>query len=139
MMAMLVAFYTLLVAAFSAAFRSWWPLAAFWGLSLNRMLPILLGQAPKEDEKALVLRGWVAGVLFYLGFVSLTVLAPVPELGLTPRVVASLGLPGEGLWIDEPHRALAFGFLYFAVTAISGAFGHAWIPAPRFDASERTG
>lgn len=129
--AALVGFYTLFVGAFAASFGTWWPLLAFWGLSLNRLLPLLLGQAPKPAQKALVLRGWVAGVIFYLGFVALTVMAPVPDFGAAR--VAGGTLPDGGLWIDEPYRALAFGFLYFAATALSGAFGHAWIPAPGLD------
>jgi len=120
--------YTLFVGGFAAAFGTWWPLLAFWGLTLNRALPMLLRQARPGEEGALVLRTWVAGVIFYLGFTALTVVADVPPLGLTPDVAAAVDLPGGGLWIDEPHRALAFGSLYFAATALSGAFAHAWVP-----------
>jgi len=42
------------------------------------------------------------------------VLLPVPRLGITG------GLPGEttGLWVSEPHRALAFGAVYFLAQAL---------------------
>ena len=56
------------------------------------------------------------------------ILLPLPRLGLTPEVVARLALPGSGQWVEQPHRVLAFGFLYFAATAISEAFGHRWVP-----------
>src|SRR5262245_39016478 len=31
-------FYTLFVGGFALAFHTWWPLASFWALMLNRML-----------------------------------------------------------------------------------------------------
>lgn len=54
----------------------------------------------------------------------------LPELGVTAGVQVELALPGSGLWIDEPQRVLAFGALYFGLTAVgevlsrgrSGAF-----------------
>jgi hypothetical protein len=123
----LSAFYTLFVGGFALAFKTWWPLVSFWGLQANRLLGVLVGQPPSGEEKAFLGRTWVAGVMFYLGGAFATILLPIPRFGLTPGVVAGQHLTGGGLWIDEPHRAMAFGFLYFAATAISELYGHRWL------------
>jgi hypothetical protein len=121
------AFYTLFVGGFALAFKTWWPLASFWGLMLNRLMSALVGQAPSGDEIALAQRGWAAAGLFYLGFAFLTTFLPLPRLGLTPSVVSAQDLPGSGLWISQPWRVMAFGFLYFAATGLSELVGHRWL------------
>jgi hypothetical protein len=120
-------FYTLFVGGFALGFHTWWPLASFWGLMLNRMLSVLLGQAEQGDERAFLQRGWAAGVMFYLLFGGLTVFLPLPRLGLTPSVVSAQSLPGGGLWIDQPWRVMAFGFLYFTATGLSELGEHRWL------------
>lgn len=119
-------FYTLFVGGFGLAFKTWWPLASFWGLMLNRMASVLLGQAEPGDERAFASRGWAAGAVFYLGFAFVTVFLPLPRLGLTPEAVSALDLPGSGLWVSQPWRVLAFGFLYFTATGISELREHRW-------------
>lgn len=118
--------YTLFVAAFSFSFGQWWPLWAFWGMTLNRLLGILLGQAPTGQEKAFVQKSWIVGALLYFFFVFFTVLAPLPALGVTPDVVAKQGFTMTGLWVEDPQTALALGFLYYASVALSEMFGHSW-------------
>lgn len=120
-------FYTLFVAAFALAFGTWWPIWAFGGLTLNRLLGAVVGQAPTGAEKAYVLKGWAIGVIFYLAFVFTTTLLPIPALGITSAVRASQDLPGSGLWIDAPQRVIAFGFLYFTAWGISDLYGHRWL------------
>lgn len=120
------ALYTLFAGAFSLIFRSWWPLASFWGLSLNRLLGVVLGQVPDEEQKAFVMRGWSAGIAFYLLGCFATLLLPVPALGITPRAVAAQHIPGTGLWVQQPYRVIAFGFFYFFLTAWSEANSHTW-------------
>jgi hypothetical protein len=120
-------FYTLFVAAFALAFRTWWPVVSFWVLMMNRMLSVLLGQAQSGDERAMLQRGWAAGVLFYLAFGGLTTMVPMPRLGLTSDLLASQHLPGSGLWIDQPWRVMAFGFLYFTATGLSELVEHRWL------------
>ena len=123
-------FYTLFVGGFALGFGVWWPVVAFWGLTLNRMLSVLLGDAPEGMERRYVRAGWALSVLYYLGGVFLTVLAPLPELGLTASVRSTLDLPGSGLWVDEPHRVLAFGVVYFGMTGIGELAG--WARSERF-------
>jgi hypothetical protein len=120
-------FYTLFVAGFALAFHTWWPIVAFWGLTANRLLAVLMGWVPAGKARDYVRRGWAAGALYYIGGVMLTTLLPVPRLGITRDVVRSLALPGEGLWIDQPHRVVAFGFLYFLARGISELYEHRWL------------
>jgi len=120
-------FYSLFLAGFSLGFRTWWPIVGFWFLTLNRLSSVLFGQAPDGDERALIVGGWGAGVVFYLFGAFATVLLPVPRLGITRSVVSELGLPGEGLWVDEPERAVAFAAIYFALAAWSELVSHRWL------------
>jgi hypothetical protein len=122
----LAGLYTVFAGGFALAFKTWWPLGAFWLLTLNRLLTILLGQAPAGRERQLVTASWAARVLFYLMFVFATSFLPIPRLGITETVVRAERLPGSGLWIDEPQRVLAFGFLYFTVVALSELSGYTW-------------
>jgi len=122
-------FYTLFVGAFAAAFGTWWPLGAFWALTLNRLLGVLLGQVPSDEGKMFIMRGWAVGVMAYLGAVFATTLLPVPALGVTADVRAAADLPGGGLWIDEPQRVIAAGFLYFFALGLSELADHGWLPA----------
>lgn len=116
-------FYTLFVGAFALGFGTWWPLWAFWALTFNRMLGVLLGDAAHGEEKRYVQAGWGLSVLYYVGGAFATIWLPLPRLGLERGVLQALDLPGSGLWIDEPHRVLAFGALYFGLTGIGEVLG----------------
>jgi hypothetical protein len=121
-------FYSLFVLGFALAFKSWWPLLSFWGLTLNRLLGVIFGVAPTGREKEFMQRGWGIAVLFYVGFAFVTTFLPMPRLGLTPDVVSAQNLRGSGLWISEPWRVIAFGFLYFLASGVSELFAHRWLP-----------
>lgn len=120
------AFYTLFVAGFSLAFKSWWPLASFWGQMGNRLLSVWFGRAPSEEQKQRIQLGWGVTCVCYLLGCFATVLLPIPRLGLTPDVVSRANLSGEGLWIDQPWRVAAFGFLYFTLVGWSELYEHRW-------------
>ena len=115
--------YSLFAGAFSLAFSSWWPLAAFWGLMANRLLGVLVGQPAEGREREFVMASWAAGAGAYLLSVFATVFTPVPRLGITPAVVSTLSLPGSGLWIEEPHRVVASGVIYFGLVGLWELFG----------------
>ena len=107
-------FYSLFAGGFALAFHTWWPLTSFWLLTLNRLSGVLFRQAPTGDERAFLQAGWAASAISYLLGVGLTIVLPVPRLGLTAAVVRTLDLPGSGLWIAQPWRVVAFGALYYA-------------------------
>lgn len=118
-------FYSLFVGGFALGYKTWWPLYAFWGLTLNRMLGILIGDAPVGKERQYVQAGWGLSAMYYLGGAFATLWIPVPALGITREVRAALDLPGSGVWIDEPQRVLAFGVLYFGLTGVGEVLGWA--------------
>jgi len=120
-------FYTLFVGGFALGFHTWWPVFAFWGLTLNRMLGVIVGQAPTGEEQRLIKAGWAVGVMSYLVAVFASTFLPVPRLGITPEVIGAANLPGTGLWVDQPYRVLAAGMLYFTAVGISALRDHRWI------------
>jgi hypothetical protein len=44
--------------------------------------------------------------------------APIPRLGVTDAVIESQHFTTGGLLTEQPHRALAFGTLYFGIVAL---------------------
>ena len=85
---------------------------------LDRMLGVVVSPAGDLKEANVVMLGWALTVVAYLGCCFLTVLAPMPRLGITPEVVQRQAFTGGGLWIDQPHTAIAFGFCYFLVVGL---------------------
>jgi hypothetical protein len=122
----LSAFYTLFAAGFALGMKHWWPLAAFWGLTVNRLLGIALGQAPRGKERELMQAGWAAGAMAYLFGAFVTVLAPLPAFGVRPEMLGAAGEDSSGLWIDEPHRVVAFAMVYFTLAGLFTLFAHRW-------------
>ena len=118
--------YSVFAGGFALAFETWWPFVAFWSLTANRMLGVLLHRAPDGEEKQYIQRSWAAGAVFYLLGAFATTLLPMPRFGITSAVVAAEALPGTGLWIEEPHRAIAFGFIYYSLMTWSELRGHRW-------------
>ena len=121
-------FYSLFVIAFSVMFHSVWPLVSFWGLMLNRLLGVLLGQAQKGREADLLRISWAANMACYLFAVLITTLVTIPRLGFNSSALRErMHLPGTGLWIDEPWRVMAVGVLYYGLVGLSELSGHAWM------------
>jgi hypothetical protein len=119
-------FYTIFVAGFSLSSGEWWPIVAFWGLMANRLLSVWFGTPADGKETGIVLALWVAGIIGYLGGVSITVMLPMPQLGVTDEVIRTVGMGGEGMWIDQPHTLLAFGVIYFSFMAVAEIFIDRW-------------
>ena len=119
-------FYSLFAGAMSWVFRSWWPITAFWGQTLNRLLGAILGQGQDLGQKAVLMAGWAASTAFYLLGCFATILLPIPRLGITTEVVAAQRIPGGGLWVDHPEKVIAFGVIYFGLTAWSELNSHRW-------------
>lgn len=128
-------FYSIFAGAFALAFKTWWPITMFWGQTLNRLLGVLFGQVPDDEQKTFIQRGWAASVLFYLLGATTTTLLPIPALGVTPAVIAAQHIPSSGLWVEQPQRVLAFGVLYFALTGWSDLKGHRWVKGAPFRSS----
>jgi hypothetical protein len=112
-------FYMMFAAAFSLAFKSWWPALSFFWLLAAKFSIVWLTPLPRDDEAQRLKTLWLVSVVFYLGAVFAGVLLPLPRLGLNVEVVTMLHLPGEGLWIEQPHTVVVSGMLYFAACAWS--------------------
>lgn len=113
-------FYMLFVAGFAVGFKSWWPVITFSGLLFNRMLSVMLGQSPDGNEKQFAMAMWAVSVVFYLLSVFAAILAPLPMLGVSSEQLRHLDMSGE--FVDEPHRLMAWGFLYFTLTGVFELF-----------------
>lgn len=110
--------YFLFVGGYALGFGSWVPVIAFSALVVNRLMTLVLDPDPDGATKERVEAGWARATAFYVGFAGITTLLPVPAFGIDDRAIQQADLPSTGLWIDEPQRVIAFGFLYFSFTAV---------------------
>ena len=117
----LMALYILFASAFSVTYGSAWPLLAFL-MSFLSKLPNTVLRPPSEDGQFTVMSQWAAMTVLYLGGVFLTVIAPVPALGITPEVIASQNFGVGGIWPEEPYRVMAFGVVYFGGLGLLSVF-----------------
>lgn len=111
-------FYMLFAYGFAKAFDSSWPVYSFVGLMLNRLLGVVVGAVPRGAYAGYLTSCWIVGALTYLLAIAFAAVAPLPRLGVTPEVVAAQHFVVQGLWPEQPHRALAFGAIYFGVVAV---------------------
>lgn len=104
--------YTCFMALVSSGYGSWWPLAGFWLLLLNRLLPLIFsgaGKAVNVNELTLMC---ARNILVYLSVVMLGLL-PWPKLGVARAVM----MP-DGQFADDAHKLLAMCFFYFLTQAL---------------------
>jgi hypothetical protein len=110
-------FYTAFLVAFAHGTGAWWPVWAFWGLTVNRLTSALFSRMGGKQARANLANDWVTSVAFYLVWVFGTTFPWIPALGITPAVIAAAGLPGKGLWVEQPSRVLVAGAGYFLCQA----------------------
>jgi hypothetical protein len=122
----LTAFYLVMVGAFALAFQEWWPLLAFLWLAVGKAV-WAWGTRPgvSDAAHASAMAAWGGSVVAYIFGAFLTILVPVPRLGMTEALQEGFGLDGGGLWLDEPQRVVAFGLVYFGLLFI-GKLVAAW-------------
>jgi hypothetical protein len=111
------AFYMLFALAFALAFHRLWAVWAFTWLLGSKLATVWLSPAAPTREVERQKSLWGLSVALYVLGVFVTVILPLPRLGITPEVVAQLGIPGSGLWVERPHTVIAFGLLYFGALA----------------------
>lgn len=104
------------IAAFASAFDAAWPFIAFGWLLLGK-LRVIFGRGGPHVASGGFAAMWALSALAYLAAVFATSFLPLPRLGLGEAVRPLLDLPGSGLWIDQPHRVVAAGMLYFGLLA----------------------
>lgn len=104
-------FYFVFVAGFALGFRSWWPVIAFGGLLLNRMLSVLTGQFEQGKERESAMQQWGINVACYLVSLFAVILLPVPEWGVPSDALAHLDMSGD--FVEQPHTMIAWGTVYY--------------------------
>ena len=111
------AFYLLFAGAFALAFESWLPILTFAWLLAAKFAMVWLRPVAKSDERDRQMAFWGLSVAAYLAAVFAGVMLPLPRLGLSGDIVPLLGLPGGGLWVEQPHTVIASGTIYFSLLA----------------------
>ena len=106
--------YLVFVFAFAFSFHSNWPIFAFAWLFGSRFIYLWTHPTQRSRESTRTFGLWVEGAVSYVALVVFTAVVPMPSLGMTPEVVASLHLTGSGVWIEQPQSVLAFGLFYFS-------------------------
>lgn len=106
---------------------------ACWSVILKTAVPIVTMVAQITSRFTFVLLSGKLSqretrhqfVLWYVGCCAWVLLAiaasmplNLPRFGMTAELITSLHLPHHGLWIAEPHRVVAFGFVYFLILAV---------------------
>jgi hypothetical protein len=109
----LTCLYLVFVFAFAVGFHSNWPIFAFGWLFASRFIYIWTNPTHSSRESTRTMGLWVDGAVSYVALIVFTAVVPMPSLGMTPEVVASLHLTGKGVWIEQPQSVLAFGLFYF--------------------------
>ncbi|MHC4958818.1 MAG: hypothetical protein ACYTGN_10625 [Planctomycetota bacterium] len=124
-------FYSLFAGALAVGFKDWLPLIAFWSLTLNRTISVFGPVPRKEDDphKLHLALSWAMPGVYYIVAIFFVALVPLPRFGITAAVAASQRIPGEGEFVDNPHTAIAAGFLYFAALAWSYFVIGRWRPS----------
>ena len=113
----LLAFYSLMVWAFSVSLDVPALIWIFAGITLGRSLSLL--RSPSESKQAMMARSAI-GVVLYLLVVAGTIFLPIPELGMTSAVLNEVYPDrGTGLWEAMPERAIAGAALYFALIGVA--------------------
>lgn len=128
-LAMAAACYALFALGASLALDTWWPSLVFlWLLASRYVVP----RWSASDGQALVDSGalWMVSMLLWMVLLFATVLLPLPSLGWDAAARQELRLPGSGLWVQQPHRLLAFAATYFAGLALFKFVSSRAGPAP---------
>lgn len=113
-------FYGIFVTAFVLIFDETWPIWVFGWLLFGKFSGALARNRLRGAAAAKQQMLWGTSCLFYIGFVFLTTLVWMPRFGMTEAVQPQFNLAqggSSGLWVDEPHRVVAFGVFYFAAMA----------------------
>lgn len=135
MLAVVCGFYLLMIAAFAWSFGAWWPFVAFAWLVVGKVLWARRDAAAAagrwedaHDSMGRRMAAWAGSVVAYLGACFATIVPPVPRWGMTVERQPDFGLAeaGGGLWIDEPHRVVAMGVLYFSLLAAGKFVAAMW-------------
>ena len=87
-----------------------------------------LGLGIAGDEGQLLVARSVIGTTLFIAVVVASSLLPFPRFGITDEIASAQRTPGSsGLWVDEPHRAIGAGALYFLALGVVELLFLSWI------------
>lgn len=101
----LIALYTAALGIVAAAVGGWWPLAIFWGLMLNRLLAVIVGDLPDDQAFTAWAMTWAGTTTLYVGAILVGIFA---------------GPSNE-------TKAIVIGFVYFTMVGLSELTGWGWV------------
>jgi hypothetical protein len=111
------AFYSMFTLGFALSFKSWFPLIAFWGLTLNRIMTVLVPRVNRDKEMQKTMGKWALATTLYLCGAFLTIFLPIPRLGIEGSLM-HYGISGGGGWYNNPEGPIAIGGLYFFLLGV---------------------
>lgn len=107
--------YLLIVSVFALGNRSPWMIWAFLWLWISRFLHLWTVVPEGEETIRRNVKLWAISVGAYIGIAMAVLALPLPALGITPDLFASLPVRGS----FKPQQMLAWGCLYFLIQAWS--------------------
>jgi len=112
--------YLVFVFGFSIQYKSSWPIFAFGWLFVSRFMHLWTSPVPSDVEGVRMVKLWAVSVVAYLAGAFVTILVPLPPLGMTSQFVSSmLESTGAGWSSGETYTTLAYGLLYFSILAVA--------------------
>lgn len=106
-------FYSMFVLGFCLALGHWRPMWTFWIITAQRLAGDITDPKPTQETQAWFGTSLAINVMLYLGAAFVTIILPVPMLGVTRAVRDAVGISGHGLWEAEPHRVVVMAGLYY--------------------------
>jgi hypothetical protein len=117
--------YLLFAGVIALAFRSAMLLQSFLTLIVGRAVSVYVGLT--QDQAAFLVAQSVLAVILYFFITIASVIVPVPRFGLTADVVRGR-VRGRGVWVEEPHRAIAAATVYFSLLGAADLLVLPWLP-----------
>jgi hypothetical protein len=82
----------------------------------SKLWALVTGTVEPEAQRSYVMAVWIASTMAYLLGCFFTAIVPLPRLGVSgPASRYGVDPSATGLWLEQPHRVLAFGVLYFFI------------------------
>lgn len=102
----------------AGAFDAWFPALLFAWLFGAKVFAAVLGRRPEATGRQREMGYWVLSNIVFFAVVFAAMWVPLPTLGVTEDG-AFYGLRGMYEWANHPNEAMAAGFAYYAMMALT--------------------